>query len=263
MSEERCYKPQLSLDDQFHFACRRGLDCFTSCCRDVTIMLTPYDVLRLRKALGITSGEFLKKYTHLVQVHSKVLPLVQLRMNADNEDRCYFVNAPHGCTLYEHRPWACRMFPLDEAAVGGFQVVTNVERCHGLGEPDEWKVREWLKDQGATQSKEMDGSYESLVSHVRMSALNEVENPKIQQMVVMALYDLDRFRDFVLNSSFLERFDLDDDTVFAVKTDDPALLDLGYAWVRFGLFGQKSLELKENYKKKLESEQAAAGQENV
>jgi hypothetical protein len=27
--------------------------------------------------------------------------------------------------------------------------------------------------------------------------------------------------------------------------DDVALLDLGYAWVRFGLLGQKSLKLKE------------------
>ena len=130
-------------------------------------------------------------------------------------------------------------------ALGGFQVVVTGQRCHGLVQGEPWKVREWLKDQGATQSKEMDGSYESLVSHEWMQSLGELDNPRVQQMILLALYDLDRFRDFVLNSSFLERFDLDEDTVFAAKTDDVALLDLGYAWVRFGLFGQKTLKLKE------------------
>ena len=241
MSDDR---PKLQLEDNFTFACHKGLECYTSCCGDVTIMLTPYDVLRMKKALGLTSSEFLEKYTQLVQVPGKAVPLVQFRMNEDNNDRCHFVG-PSGCAIYAHRPWACRMFPLDEHAQGGFQVAVSSQRCHGLAKGDPWKVREWLKDQGATQSKEMDGSYESLVSHEWINKLGELDNPKVQQMIILALYDLDRFREFILNSSFLDRFDLDEDTIFAVKTDDVALLDLGYAWVRFGLFGQKTLKLKE------------------
>ncbi|MEW5913057.1 MAG: YkgJ family cysteine cluster protein [Thermodesulfobacteriota bacterium] len=241
MSDQR---PQLQLDDDFTFACHKGLQCYTSCCRDVNIMLTPYDVLRMKKALGLTSSEFLEKYTSLVQVPRKALPLVQFKMDEEHGKKCFFVG-PGGCAIYPHRPWACRMFPLDEHALGGFQVAVTGQRCHGLVQGDAWKVREWLKDQGATQSKEMDGSYESLVSHEWMQNLGEMDNPKVQQMILLALYDLDRFRDFVLKSSFLERFDLDEDTIFAAKTDDVALLDLGYAWVRFGLFGQKTLKLKQ------------------
>ncbi len=241
MSDER---PQLQLDEDFTFACHKGLQCYTSCCRDVTIMLTPYDVLRMKKALGLTSSQFLEKYTHLVQVPGKAMPLVQFRMNEDNDKKCHFVSEG-GCAIYEHRPWACRMFPLDEHGMGGFQVVVDGVRCHGLVKGDPWKVRDWLKDQGATQSKEMDGSYESLVSHEWMQEMAGLDNPKVQQMILLSLYDLDRFREFVLGSSFLDRFDLDEDTIFAAKTDDVALLDLGYAWVRFGLLGQKTLKLKE------------------
>ncbi|MCF8074036.1 MAG: YkgJ family cysteine cluster protein [Desulfarculaceae bacterium] len=241
MSDER---PKLQLDDDFVFACHKGLKCYTSCCRDVNIMLTPHDVLRMKKALGLTSSEFLEKYTDLVQLKGKAVPLVQFRMDEANDKKCFFVG-PGGCSVYEHRPWACRMFPLDEHAHGGFQVAVTPQRCHGLAEGDDWHVRDWLKDQGATASKEMDGSYESLVSHEWINQLGELDNPKVQQMILLALYDLDRFRDFVLNSSFLDRFDLDEDTIFAAKTDDVALLDLGYAWVRFGLFGQKTLQLKE------------------
>ncbi len=58
MSDER---PRLKLDEDFTFACHKGLECYTSCCRDVTIMLTPYDVLRMKKALGLTSNQFLEK----------------------------------------------------------------------------------------------------------------------------------------------------------------------------------------------------------
>ena len=54
---------RMSLDDSFVFQCHQKLACFTHCCQDVSIVLTPYDVLRLKKALGIDSSEFLQRYT--------------------------------------------------------------------------------------------------------------------------------------------------------------------------------------------------------
>lgn len=236
-------KRHLVLEDEFRFACHRGLDCYTSCCRDVNIFLTPNDVRRMKNALGLTSSEFLARYTDLVVVPPKVVPLVQLRMDPDNEHKCFFVRE-HGCVIYEHRPWACRMFPLDEWAAGGYTVVANPERCHGLAKGDMWKVKEWLKDQGATQSKEADGNWESLTAH---EFLREVDwnNEQIQQMLIMAVYDLDRFRDFVLRTTFLERFELEPERIDAIKEDETALQDLGFDWVRFGLLGQKTLKLKE------------------
>jgi len=49
----------LKPEDNFRFACHDGLECFTRCCRDTTIFLTPYDILRLKNALGISSETFL------------------------------------------------------------------------------------------------------------------------------------------------------------------------------------------------------------
>ena len=185
------------------------------------------------------------------------MPLVQLRMNEEDNKKCFFVR-PHGCLHYEHRPWACRMFPLDERGAGGFTLATEGSRCHGLVKGDSWLVREWLMDQGATQAKESDGSFESLVAHEFMQKMGSVDNPQIQQMLVMSLYDIDRFRDFVFGSSFLERFELEEDQIDAIKTGDRALLDLAFDWVRFGLLGQKSLNLKEEAKKRAEEKNDAA-----
>jgi Fe-S-cluster containining protein len=248
MSQEK--KP-LRLEDDFTFACHKGLACYTSCCRDVNIFLTPYDVLRLKNALGMSSTEFLEKHTDLVVVPSKQLPLIQFRMNEDNDKKCYFVRE-NGCLHYQHRPWACRMFPLDEAGPGGYAVIATGERCHGLVEGDKWNVKEWLMDQGATQSKEMDGSYDALSAHEFMRSL-DVNNEKVQQMIIMAIYDVDRFRKFVFESSFLERFDIDDERVEVIKNDDVAMLDLGYDWVRFGLLGQKTLNIREEAKAKAQA----------
>ncbi len=46
-------RPVLTEESPFHFSCNDSLPCFTQCCRDVNIYLTPYDVLRLRRALRI------------------------------------------------------------------------------------------------------------------------------------------------------------------------------------------------------------------
>ena len=40
--------PRLSPESKFRFSCHKGLSCFTQCCGDVNIFLTPYDVLRLK-----------------------------------------------------------------------------------------------------------------------------------------------------------------------------------------------------------------------
>jgi len=53
-------------EEAFQFNCAPGVSCFTQCCQDVTIVLTPYDVLRMKNALEIPSGEFTDKEQKLV-----------------------------------------------------------------------------------------------------------------------------------------------------------------------------------------------------
>jgi hypothetical protein len=51
-------------NDRFRFACHKDLPCFTACCANLDLVLTPYDVIRLRTRLGLPSEDFLKKYTN-------------------------------------------------------------------------------------------------------------------------------------------------------------------------------------------------------
>ena len=102
--------PRLGPDDTFAFRCGSDLDCFTSCCSDVSIVLTPYDLLRMTRALGLESGEFLATHTISPFAPELEIPVVLLRMDPETK-RCPFVSET-GCRIYRNRPWACRVYPL-------------------------------------------------------------------------------------------------------------------------------------------------------
>ena len=100
----------LSTQDVFRFDCHSKLDCFTRCCRDITIFLTPYDIVRMKNALQLSSGAFLAQYT-VTMIADTGLPVVILKMADDDRKSCPFVT-PQGCAIYQDRPWACRIYPL-------------------------------------------------------------------------------------------------------------------------------------------------------
>lgn len=107
---------RLDLDDSFSFACHNQVKCFNSCCSDVNIFLTPYDVLRLKNRLGITSQEFIDLYTVFPVEKHLQYPVLVLKLREDETKNCHFVNPDTGCTVYEDRPWACRMYPVGLAS---------------------------------------------------------------------------------------------------------------------------------------------------
>ena len=68
----------IAADGRFAFDCRPGVACFNACCRDLSQVLTPYDVLRLTRGLGLRSGEFLRRYTICRTGPGSGLPVVSL-----------------------------------------------------------------------------------------------------------------------------------------------------------------------------------------
>ncbi|MFP4036976.1 MAG: YkgJ family cysteine cluster protein [Desulfobacteraceae bacterium] len=223
------------LDHIFRFQCGPGVSCYTQCCQDVTIALTPYDVMRMKNALEITSDEFLDRYTVILSKEKQLIPLVVLKMNEDDK-KCPFVTT-QGCKIYEDRPWACRMFPLDMAEDGTFRLITDSSRCKGLNEPHEQRISEWLVDQGLVPYDQMNTLFAEITNPLKAQQ-PDIDNPKISKMVFMAIYNLDRFRDFVFDSSFLDRFEVDEVRVEKIKRSDEELLKFGFDWIKFGVFGQ-------------------------
>jgi Fe-S-cluster containining protein len=243
--------PRLSLDDKFRFGCHPGVACFNQCCGDVNIFLSPYDVLRLKNRLGITSTEFLERYT-ILPVHKDMkTPVVMLRMNDDDAKSCMFLS-DGGCGVYSDRPWPCRMYPLGLASGKDtpdgwrgerFYFLMAEEGCWGFKEDSEWTVREWLEDQGVGEYDEWGEAYKELTLHEYFEQGNSV-SPEKMHMMYTACYDLDKFREFVFESTLLERFEIDEDFLDEMRYDDQSLLRFAFLWLRFSLFGEPTMKPK-------------------
>ena len=68
-----------------------------------------------------------------------------------------------------------------------------------------------------------------------------LENPALK-MAFMASYNMDTFRRFVFDSSFLDRYGIAPQRVEAVRESDTALLLLGFDWILRFIGGQGPLE---------------------
>jgi Fe-S-cluster containining protein len=236
----------LTWDDAFNFRCHPGIDCFNSCCRDVTIFLNPLDVAGLRKLLGVTSTEFLEQYTVRLVSERTGIPAVVLKMRDDATKSCPFVQQ-EGCQVYEARPYSCRLYPLDTEEGVEYRFIVDPETCHGLRESQEWTVERWRQDQGLYDYDDIDHDLKDVMS-AEVLWESPIRNPQMQDMIYVALYDPDRFREFIFNTSFLKKFKVDEDILERIRTDDLALLYFAGQWLRFSLFGKKGfLKLDKEY----------------
>lgn len=234
---------RMDVEHVFKFNCAPNVPCFTECCRDITIVLSPYDVLRLKNALNIQSDEFLDRHTIIIRREKLLIPMVVLKMNEDNK-RCPFVSE-EGCSVYADRPWPCRMYPLNMNDDGTFSLIADSSRCKGLEENDKNRISNWLIEQGVPMYDEMNHLFSEVTTPLKAQEL-DIDNPKIYQMTFMSLYNLDKFRDFVFKSTFIDRFELDDLTVEKLKRSDVELLKFAFDWLKFGIFGQKTFQVKES-----------------
>ncbi len=242
--------PKLTPEDTFRFECGPHVPCFTDCCAKLELRITPYDVLRLKRKLGISSGDFLDSYTNTKLDAAHGFPEFVLKMGSANGNRCPFVT-PQGCSVYEDRPGACRMYPLGRASTSHpldgsrreFYFTVKEDHCRGFEQKREWKVSEWVDDQGLIEYNQVnDLLMELYVLKTRGKAV--ALGPQHMQMFVMACYNLDRFRDFVFRSKFLEKFDLDKDVVATFGKNDLELLKFGVRWMRFALFREPVLKIR-------------------
>ena len=240
---------RLGPEDAFKFSCHPGISCFNQCCGDVNIFLSPYDVLRMKRRLGMKSEEFLEKRV-LLPVHKGMkTPVVMLRMKEDEAKSCPFLTEG-GCGIYADRPWACRIYPLQpesnpqtEKAGKTYYSIMDVPFCQGLAAERTLSLAHYIEQQCIPVYMAMEALLKRITASERLKNAT-ITNKTIQEMFFMASYDLDRFRRFVLESTFLKRFDVAPQTVAAIKTDDVALYRLAVNWLEYGLLAQQVLKVK-------------------
>lgn len=241
---------RLSLNDTFRFACGPDVACFTECCGKLELLLTPYDLLRLRRRLRIPSAGFLDSHTITRLRTAHGFPEVLMRFDQATGGRCPFVT-PAGCSVYEDRPGACRMYPLGRGSTTHpldgshreFYFAVREDHCRGFEQNREWTVREWIANQGLEEYNRFnDLLMELYVLRSRRRGV-VLTTPHIQ-MFMMSCYNTERFRDFVFESGFLKKFQVEPDLVAALRQDDDQLLLFAFQWLQFALFHEPTLMVK-------------------
>ncbi len=234
-------RKKYTLQDTFTFSCHRGLPCFNACCRNKHLPLSPYDVLRLRKALHLDSDSFLVDYAVYALDSRSGFPVISLKMNEDEEKTCPFVG-DEGCRVYPDRPTACRLFPLGRATRSGgaasreqFFFLQDIPGCLGKNESKTWTVERWLKAQGALPYMAINDKMLDLLFHPKREIGKPLDDRQLQKLIV-ACYNLDEFRAFVEKTKLLDASRVDDETRERIERDDTALLMFGLAYLTATLF---------------------------
>lgn len=246
-------KTKLSLDKKFKFRCHKDIKCFTKCCSDIDILLTPYDILRLKDRLGMSSGEFLSKYTYVKIDEKSSHPFAMLKMLDNTERKCPFVT-PEGCTIYTDRPANCRYYPVGQGTLKKdgkkgpeeeeFYFFIKEPHCLGYQEDKAWTIESWRSDQGVDVYDKMNREWKALQLRRNMIGQPELDEKK-QNQFYMASYDIDSFRKFVFESSFLNVFDLDDKTIEKIRTDEVELMKFGFKYIKYIMMLEETLKVKE------------------
>ena len=237
-------------DDRFRFLCHKDIECFTRCCRKLNLLLTPYDIVRLKNRLCISSDMFLEKYTTTKFGEGNRFPMVYLKMRDENDKRCPFVT-PDGCTIYKDRPGACRIYPLGRAtaksdgktgAIERFFIVSE-NHCLGFHEDKEWTLDEWMENEGVVEYNAMNDQWMEIITFPR-GLEQDIDLIRKVQMFYMASYNIDKFREFLFESKFFALFEVDSFIKDRLASDDKELMTFAFGWLKFSLFGEKTMKIR-------------------
>jgi len=179
-----------------------------------------------------------------------------LKMRDNEEKTCPFVT-PEGCSTYEDHFATCRYYPISQGIItkGSDRGPVNEEfyffirepHCLGYQEDKEWTIATWRIDQGVDIYDEMNSEWKEIQLMRNIFGGSELD-PKKQAQLYMASYDIDRFRRFIFESRFLNIFDIDEENVEKIKTDDIALMRFGFQYLKYILMMEKTLTIKKESK---------------
>jgi hypothetical protein len=229
-------------NDSFSFNCRKELECFNRCCRDINLFLTPYDILRIKRRLKVPSYKFLRTYTFPLFPEEVGHPVILMKMVPDETKNCPFVGN-EGCMIYDDRPWSCRSFPLEPVSETPNPEFGLVKRdfCLGFNSNKNHSIKKWRDTQNIGFYEEMNNEWKKITHHENFGSLNLLQG-EARDMFFLGSYNIDEFRNMVFQGDFLRYFDIEKKIIKKMRADDTDLLKFAFKWLRHVMFGENTLK---------------------
>lgn len=147
-----------------------------NCCKEMTIVLNPSDILRISEFLKIGINEFHAKYTYFETEQDSGIPLCKLRMQPD----CMFL-IKERCSIHSARPVACKMFPISAKLSlenGNVKKELSLREfdCKGIGKGKAYSCKEYFAESGAEQDFEQAKEWNKFMLSLREKGFPDNEN---------------------------------------------------------------------------------------
>jgi len=243
---------ELALETQIQFHCHKKIACFNACCRNIDITLTPYDVLKLKRRLGLTSSEFVSGYTLPFAMDHHNMPGLKMATKP-NSSECVFLQEG-GCGVYEDRPVACRYYALgsmgvrkkDESQVEDIYFVVKEDHCLGHNEPRQLSVGEYRQEQGCNEYDQANRAWRDIVLKKRSSGPTiGAPSERSLQLFDMCSYDMDSFRKFVQTEGFENVFKLSQEEKESLIENEDELLQFACRFLKQVLYGETTIPMRD------------------
>lgn len=234
----------VSADQRLAFSCHPGIPCFTECCRELDLALTPYDVLRLKRHLNLSSSKFLDQYVIIEWEDQQLFPTCYLTMVDDGRASCVFVRGT-GCTVYTDRPGSCRAYPAGRGAARSNSktateslVLIHEPHCRGFEKTSDQTVSSYLLEQGMELYNRFNDILLPLLQHPRIQQ-QQFRPSRLQlDQYILALYDIDQFRREMTEGRIAMQRPLTPQHLKGLAGDEEELLLLGLSWLMQEFFGE-------------------------
>jgi len=156
----------LNRQTPFFFLCSQCL----FCCRHKKIQVNPYEVTRLAANRGMSTAEFIERYTH----DSGTI------LNWEEDSACVFLDSK-GCVVHPDRPLVCRLYPLGRHVLPSgeesFSEIEPDQNCKGVYS-DKGMIAAYLESQGARLFMEAADKYLDLFWRLYQILQEETAQPE-------------------------------------------------------------------------------------
>ena len=197
---------------KFHFTM-----CGKCCVHREDIILTPKDLFRMAKKLGITPDEVVRDYCDTYVGDTSRFPIVKLK--SVGADRHCPLLKDNKCSVHEEKPVVCAMFPIGRTiSVEGDDLpntritpdkIRYIFVNPGCGDDSETHtVREWFGEFGLSMEDEYFIRWQRALNSISMSlrGLEKKLDVELMHPVWNAVY-LAIYLNYDMNGGFMEQFD--------------------------------------------------------
>ena len=191
-------------DDYVKIACDDCKGC-SDCCRTVgeTIVLDPFDIYNLSKALKKTFVEMMEKEIEIRMIDKVILPNIMMQ---EKTGACGMLSQEGRCLIHNFRPGFCRLFPLGRVynEDGDFDYFIQVHECAYPNKSDVL-VKDWMGYENMDEYESFIRSWHAVTKRISeyVNTLDEEEAIKKANWILIRVFFE---RPYDINKDFFEQY---------------------------------------------------------